>query len=337
MGLCSKDGSKVQINRYSHQCASRSRVLGTMAYQAWIAERTIPLLKKKPGIGSKEVQTILQDKYKIEINYQTVWYGRQRAADKLFGKWDDSFDWLYRFKTEIELRAPGSVVEIVTVTIDGHTLRAVYNSGWPNITDRNQWPEVDKGFKLYPPLGKKRVVGRQRKNRIPSCLERSGKAIRQVKCDGCGEKGHRRGSWKCHLTGKKRGKKSTKKKTVEAGRKKAKMDTTTEHDASKEATTPRTRAAVAREKAQAAAREAEAAQATARHAAEVAEAVAREAEGENQSVVARKAAAMGPDVAQATKTLGPTTRRRLAMETTPTEIATKEDDSKKKAIGYKAN
>ncbi len=108
---------QVQINSGNHNCASRSRVKGTMASQAWVAERAIPLLKKKPSMGAAEVQDTLQDKYKIEINYQTVWYGRQRAADKLFGKWDDSFDWLYRFKAEVELRAPSSVVEIDTVTV----------------------------------------------------------------------------------------------------------------------------------------------------------------------------------------------------------------------------
>jgi hypothetical protein len=497
-----------------------------MASQAWIAERAIPLLKKKPDMKTVDIQSFLQDKYNIQINYQTVWYGRQRAADKLFGKWDDSFDWLYRFKAEVELRAPGSIVEIHTVKIDnkehfsrffcafkgsidgflegcrpyisidstalngmwnghmpaalaldGHNwmfplafglfdsetkenwiwfmeqlhkaigdmphlavctdackglnaavnkvfpsaekrecfrhlmenmkknftgevygenmwpaaraysagkhkyfldkvlassprvepwlnkhhnllwarskfsteikcdyinnnlaeswnawikdfkdlpvhcmvdairekgvvlfekrgrisraltgvvlpavvhqlnaaskglghlkvtkgtpgqaevtemykdqevrrhvvylndkactcrewqvtgkpcphalavittgrqpdmaqyvdsaysvdkFRAAYKYGWPNITDRSQWPEVDKGFKLYPPDGKKRGVGRQRKNRILSCLERSGKATRQAKCDGCGETGHRRGSSKCKLTGTKK-------------------------------------------------------------------------------------------------------------------------------------
>jgi hypothetical protein len=34
----------------------------------------------------------LEKKYKIKINYRTCWYSRQRAADKLFGKWDDSFN-----------------------------------------------------------------------------------------------------------------------------------------------------------------------------------------------------------------------------------------------------
>ena len=37
------------------------------------------------------------------------------AADKLFGNGNDSFDWLYRLKLEIELRSSGSVVEIDTV------------------------------------------------------------------------------------------------------------------------------------------------------------------------------------------------------------------------------
>jgi len=86
-----------------------------MASQAWVAERAIPLLKKKLGPGAKDIKEFLEDKYKIKINYMTVWYGRQRVAGRLFGNWNDSFDWLYRLKAEIELRSPGSVIEIDTV------------------------------------------------------------------------------------------------------------------------------------------------------------------------------------------------------------------------------
>jgi hypothetical protein len=78
----------------------------------------IPFLKKKPSIGVKALQEALQDKYSIDINYQTVVYGKQRACDKLFSKWDDSFDWLYRFKAEVEMRSPGSILEIDTETVD---------------------------------------------------------------------------------------------------------------------------------------------------------------------------------------------------------------------------
>ena len=69
-------------------------------------------------MGPKAVQDELQVKYKIEIPYQTIVYGRQRTANKLFGKWDDSFDWLYRFKTEVEMRSPGSILEIDTKTVE---------------------------------------------------------------------------------------------------------------------------------------------------------------------------------------------------------------------------
>ena len=66
---------------------SRARVPRcSMASQAWVAERAIPLLKRKPSMGPKAVQDELQVKYKIEITYQTVVYGRQRATNKLFGK-----------------------------------------------------------------------------------------------------------------------------------------------------------------------------------------------------------------------------------------------------------
>ena len=49
----------------------------------------MPLLKDKPQMGARELKEELEKKYKININYQTCWYGRQRATDKLFGKWDD--------------------------------------------------------------------------------------------------------------------------------------------------------------------------------------------------------------------------------------------------------
>jgi len=84
-----------------------------------VAERAIPLLKRKPGIGPKAVHDELQVTYKIEIPYETVVYGRQRAANKLFDKWDDSFDWLYRFKVEVEMRSLGRILEIDVETVEG--------------------------------------------------------------------------------------------------------------------------------------------------------------------------------------------------------------------------
>jgi hypothetical protein len=43
--------------------------------------------------------------------------------------------------------------------------QAAYDGIVANITDKSQWPKVDKGFHLHPPIGKKRGPGRQVKNR----------------------------------------------------------------------------------------------------------------------------------------------------------------------------
>jgi hypothetical protein len=40
-----------------------------MASQAWVAERAIPLLKKKPNMGAIALQSALEEKYGLKINY----------------------------------------------------------------------------------------------------------------------------------------------------------------------------------------------------------------------------------------------------------------------------
>jgi len=82
--------------------------------------------------------------------------------------------------------------------------QAAYHGIIPSIIDRGEWPEVDKGFKLFPPNMKKRDPDRHKKKRHLAPSERSGKTTRHVKCPGCGEYGHRSGSRRCSLTGTKK-------------------------------------------------------------------------------------------------------------------------------------
>ena len=42
-----------------------------------------------------------------------------KAATGLYGSWEESFRMLYNYKAEIELRSPGSIVEIDTTTHEG--------------------------------------------------------------------------------------------------------------------------------------------------------------------------------------------------------------------------
>jgi len=66
--------------------------------------------------------------------------------------------------------------------------RAAYEGRVEPFPDRTQWPVVDLGFTIFPPL-LGRPPGRPRVQRIRGCLE--GKANKKkVKCKRCGDFGH---------------------------------------------------------------------------------------------------------------------------------------------------
>ena len=62
-----------------------------------------------------------------------------------------------------------------------------YAKNVPTMTDKKQWPVVDVGFKLHPPVLKK-AAGRPRTQRIKSAFESISK--RRHKCPECKELGH---------------------------------------------------------------------------------------------------------------------------------------------------
>jgi len=66
--------------------------------------------------------------------------------------------------------------------------RAAYEGRVEPFPDRTQWPVVDLGFTIFPPL-LGRPPRRPRVQRIRGCLE--GKANKKkVKCKRCGDFGH---------------------------------------------------------------------------------------------------------------------------------------------------
>ena len=83
-----------------------------MASYQWVGEKAIPFLKKDPNMGAKKLQYELEEKYEIKLHYSTVYAGMQIALEKMYGTWEDSFGNLFNFKAMVELKMPGSVVEI---------------------------------------------------------------------------------------------------------------------------------------------------------------------------------------------------------------------------------
>ena len=103
---------QVTLNKGDHFCASTARVRTKMASFHWVVEKAILFLKKDANMGAKKLQKELEEKYNVTIGYGTVWAGRQIATEKIFGTWEERFALLFNFKAEVELKMPGSVVEI---------------------------------------------------------------------------------------------------------------------------------------------------------------------------------------------------------------------------------
>jgi hypothetical protein len=55
----------------------------------------------------------------VSILYKRVYDGGKLALKELYGDWDSSFDNLFRFKSQVEISCPGSIVEINHYKIDG--------------------------------------------------------------------------------------------------------------------------------------------------------------------------------------------------------------------------
>jgi uncharacterized C2H2 Zn-finger protein len=65
--------------------------------------------------------------------------------------------------------------------------KVVYEGWVEPMTDKTQWPKVDLGFKLWPPV-LKRAAGRPRTRRIKAADE--GGTRKKKKCKRCGQLGH---------------------------------------------------------------------------------------------------------------------------------------------------
>jgi hypothetical protein len=103
----------VRKNSEPHTCSSerRSKVV-KQATKFWVCDVAKDWLTADSRLGAQEIQAKIKEKYKIEVPYKRVYYGKELAHSELFGDWDSSFDNLYTLKAEVKNACPGSVVVI---------------------------------------------------------------------------------------------------------------------------------------------------------------------------------------------------------------------------------
>jgi hypothetical protein len=71
-------------------------------------------MRKRSSLGAADLQDKLLEKYGVEVAYNTVWEGRKKAMDLIYGAWEDSFESLFSFGAQLMHRSPGSIFEIAT-------------------------------------------------------------------------------------------------------------------------------------------------------------------------------------------------------------------------------
>lgn len=98
---------------------SSMRQIATTPTLKWVASKAVSILRDDPNIGAKRLQNRLQTYHKCEISYDTVWRGKERALEEVYGKWEESFELLFRWKAEVMKQCPGSVVKIEVLEVDG--------------------------------------------------------------------------------------------------------------------------------------------------------------------------------------------------------------------------
>ncbi|KAM3297130.1 hypothetical protein ACQJBY_039150 [Aegilops geniculata] len=111
---------QIKKNPHKHTCppgGGGGKAKTKLAKTRWVADAILDWLREEPGLGPTALHGKLFEKYKIEIPYMRIFNAREKALDRINGKWNDSFQLLYTFKAEVEMASPGSVVEI-----DKHTV-----------------------------------------------------------------------------------------------------------------------------------------------------------------------------------------------------------------------
>jgi len=76
-----------------------------------VRDRVINILRHDPTARASQMKKDLEKKYNITLSYYVVWDGMAMALEELQGKWDDSFEDVFRFKAEVERTNPGSIVD----------------------------------------------------------------------------------------------------------------------------------------------------------------------------------------------------------------------------------
>jgi hypothetical protein len=74
-----------------HDCTSSGRRMTTTPSSNWVAYRALPILMSEPDLEVKKLQKRLQEKYNVQIRYDTVWHRKENVMADMYGTWQEKF------------------------------------------------------------------------------------------------------------------------------------------------------------------------------------------------------------------------------------------------------
>jgi hypothetical protein len=84
-----------------HDCISSGRRMTSTPITAWVADKALPILMSEAELGAKKLQKRLQEKFNVVIGYDTVWKGKEKSMEELYGTWEENFQQLLRSKATV--------------------------------------------------------------------------------------------------------------------------------------------------------------------------------------------------------------------------------------------
>lgn len=103
---------QIKVLPFEHTFASTKLQENKMATQGCIADRIGDWVKKNPKKGASDARHKLEEDFQIKLKYSKAWSGFKCALQHIHGKYEESFQFLFNWKSEMERKSPGSIVEI---------------------------------------------------------------------------------------------------------------------------------------------------------------------------------------------------------------------------------
>ncbi|XP_020249093.1 uncharacterized protein LOC109826476 [Asparagus officinalis] len=110
-----KNDNRLEIKRFvdNHSCQQHGNNAGkSRASRRFIATQLQPTLKVRPDIRPIDVQKEFLSSYGIRVDYSKIWWGKERAQEKLYSDAHESYDQLRWYVEEVKKTNPGSYIHV---------------------------------------------------------------------------------------------------------------------------------------------------------------------------------------------------------------------------------